>query len=458
MASLETGGNRQTSTKFEGSPMRLYVTTFCACLCTMSFGFSIGYSSNAIPAMEAQKVMQSHLYPWFASLLTVGAMIGGPLGGFFVEKLGRKMTILLTNALFLVSGLIIGKTHIPSLLLLGRFIGGIACGQSCVCVPVYLAEISTKKLRGLIGSCTQLSITVGITIAYALGVTMDWASLATAGCVPPIFALAFLYFMPETPRFLIGMKDKQSALKALTALRGPHVDIEEEYRDIEEGLDFQETFSWAEFKKPELQRPLFVSISLMILQQLTGINAVMFYTTVIFKKIGMERAAEAGAIIGVVQVIATMVACVLMDRAGRRRLLIIAGSIMAVSCAVLGFYYFLKSENYSIAVISLVVYIIGFSLGWGPIPLLIMSEIFPTRARGMASGIASFASWISAFVITQEFSMMQATLGFGGGGVFWFFGLCCLCSVIFVDKYVPETKGKSLEDIELYFLGRATTY
>lgn len=197
---------------------------------------------------------------------------------------------------------------------------------------------------------------------------------------------------------------------------------------------------------------------IMFFQQFSGINAVMFYTVSIFQSAGYKNSELATVVIGVVQVIATLVACFLMDKMGRKKLLIIAGSTMALTCTTFGYYYYRMSSgthaNISwLAITSLIIYIIGFSLGWGPIPMLVMSEIFPAPARGAASGIATFTNWFCAFLITKEFIAFQEL--FGQAGTFWIFGVCCLFGVMFVSKYLPETKGKSLEDIELYFLGRS---
>nr|KAG5708353.1 hypothetical protein BaRGS_034384 [Batillaria attramentaria] len=258
------------------------------------------------------------------------------------------------------------------------------------------------------------------------------------------------------------MNRKLDARNALAAVRDPHADVQDELKDIEEGLDAQEDMSWSEFfGRAELTRPLFISVMIMVFQQFSGINAVMFYTVSIFDSAIPDMAYIATNIIGLVQVLATLIACLLMDRTGRRRLLILAGTVMSLTLFVFGLYYRMSDKkmlsdtlNTWIPVVCLTVFIIGFSLGWGPIPMLIMSEIFPTRGRGTAGAIAIFSNWMCAFIVTKEFMTLQLMLG--KDGVFYFFSACCAAGVWFVCKYLPETKGKSLEDIELYFLGRST--
>ena len=448
------------ATKFEGSPHRLIFTSICAYFAMFIFGYTIGYSSPAIPSLEKEGLLDGKgLTAWFGSLITVGAMIGSPVSGNLIESYGRKRVVQYGSLTFLVSWLFTSFAGSVKYLMIGRFLSGIASTMIVVSAPVYIAEISTSSLRGLLGAGNQLAITIGILVAYFLGMNLKWNTLALAGAAFSVVALLFLSFVPETPHWLIIKNRKKEALLALASLRGPHTNVEEEYRDIEEGLETNETFTYSEFKKRELSRPLFIAVLLMVIQQFSGINAVMFYTVSIFKSAGFEQSELATVVIGAVQVVATFVACFLMDRTGRRRLLIIAGSLMSFTCATFGYYYYAVSTGTSpaslswLAILSLVLYIIGFSLGWGPVPMLVMSEIFPARARGAASGIAVLSNWFCAFIITKEFLFFQEVLG--QAGTFWLFGICCLSGVMFVAKYLPETKGKSLEDIELYFLGRS---
>lgn len=453
---------RLVAKKHEGSACRLVFAAACAFLAPFSFGYCIGYSSPAIPELEANKLLVRQQSGWFGSLLTIGALGGGPIGGWLIEKVGRRATIRYTSLPFFLGWVSILFLNAPNGLFLGRFLCGFGCGLVTVCVPVYIAEISTASHRGFLGAGIQLSITIGILASYAAGLSFNWAEMAMIGMIPAVLAFFTLFFVPETPRWLLMKGKKLEAIAALRQLRHEHADCEDECRDIEEGLDLKEQFSWSEFKKPELSRPLMISVFIMIFQQFSGINAVMFYTVSIFKNAGLVNSELATVLVGAVQVAGTFVACILMDRTGRRRLLIIAGLAMSVACFVFGWYYYQISTGKSpadlgaLAVVCLVVYILGFSLGWGPIPMLIMSEIFPSRVRGAASGIAVFTNWFCAFIVTKEFLFLQDVLG--AAATFWLFAIFCTSSVIFVWRKVPETKGKSLEDIELYFLGKSTLY
>ena len=453
---------RPLSSKYEGSIKSMLLCTMFACLGALNFGYTIGYSSPAIPSMIKHGVLKEEDAGWFGSLVTVGALFGGPIGGWFIEKLGRKRTILISSLPFLFGYGSLVAAQSVSYLFAGRFLTGIGSGMVTVCVPMYIAEISTKARRGVLGSCVQLFIVIGICLAYILGLDYEWKEMAHAALLPAVLSALAACMIPETPRWLLARNRKIDARHALAAVRDPHADVQDELRDIEEGLDTQEEMSWSEFfGREELKRPLFLSLVIMMCQQFSGINAVMFYTVSIFNTAIPDMAYAATVLIGLVQVIATLVACLLMDRTGRKKLLILAGSVMAVTLFFFGLYYKLSAQkvlpevlNTWLPVVCLTCYIIGFSLGWGPIPMLIMSEIFPARGRGLAGAIAVFFNWLTAFFVTKEFMTLQAVLG--QDGVFYFFSSCCVFAVWFVWKYLPETKGKSLEDIELYFLGRST--
>lgn len=440
----------------------------CAYLGPFSFGYTIGYSSPAIPQLERDNLLNSTMSGWFGSLLTLGAMVGVPLAGWLVEKYGRKRTITVSSFPFILAWLSILTAKTVSGLLVGRLLCGLASGMVMVCVPIYIAEVSPSTIRGMLGSGIQLTITVGILVAYVAGLYTDWYHMALMGMVPAVLTLILIMCIPETPHWLLMNEKKTEAAKALSQLRSKYSDIQMECKDIEDGIDVKEAFSWSEFKRPELSKPLVICLMIMAFQQLSGINCVMFYTVSIFKDAGLSETGSglansniATVIIGAVQVAATLIACYLIDRLGRRRLLIIAGSLMCLSCFFFGIYYYTRSSdpgshNGQLAIICLVAYIIGFSLGWGPIPALIMAEIFPSRVRGTAGSIANLTNWGCAFIVTKEFVYMQEVLG--PAVTFWLFALSCMASVLYVWRRLPETKGKSLEDIELFFLGKSLLY
>lgn len=431
-----------------------------AIIVALSFGYCIGYTSPALPDMEKLKIIDSETASWLGAVITIGGLMGCPLAGWTVEKYGRKLSLFF-SCLFMTSGyvcILMGSASNINPMYIGRLLKGIGSGVSTVVMTVYISETSTKEMRGTLGTGVQFGITVGILLVYFLGFLFGWQGLTAIGILVPSAAIFLLLKVPETPRWYLIRGRRAEAVRALQWLRGT-MDVEEELGDIEESLpDKNDVVEWSEFLKPEVFRPLQVSMIVLALQQCTGINVVMFYTVSIFESAGYKSSGNlATVVIGAVQVVATAGAVYLMDRAGRRPLLLFSGAGMAIACFTLGLFYHWnalgQAENISwLALAALILYIVAFSLGWGPIPALLMSEVFPVRVRGTASGIAAMGNWGTAFIITKSFSIIVSS--FGQSGAFVLFGAFTALALGFVWKFVPETKGRSLEDIELYFLGR----
>ena len=300
---------------------------------------------------------------------------------------------------------------------------------------VYISEISHTDVRGMLGSFVQLMVVTGILGAYIAGLTLKWHWLAVLCSFPPCVMLLFMLFMPETPRFLLDQKKRAEAIAALQFLRGPYVDHEWECRQIEANVE-EEGLSLFEFKNPSIYRPLLIGVILMFLQQVTGINAVMFYAETIFEDANFQDSRMASVVVGFIQVCFTAVAALIIDKTGRKVLLYVSGMIMALSTALFGFYFkmVLPNGNNSsntdlwftlnsvtpgtdtrlswLAVVSLGLFVAGFALGWGPVPWL---------------------GFLTSY------------------GTFWLFSAFCCLSVTFAAFYVPETKGRTLEQIEAYF-------
>ena len=458
--SISTG--RAIQTKYEGSHKKLMAIAFCALFGGLNFGLSIGYSSPSIPSMIKRGVLKKEDSGWFGSLLTIGALMGAPLGGWLLENLGRKKSLTCLSVPFSLGYIVISFASNPVQCNLGRFLTGLGSGMVTCCVPMYIAEISTISMRGILGSCVQLSITIGIALAYILGSFLEWRSLSDFCIVPCILGGILSLFIPETPRYLLMKNRKPEAIKALSRLRDPHTNVNEECREIEESSGPEESVSFSEMlKRRELFQPLILVIAIMIFQQLSGINAVMFYTVSIFESAVGDFAYTATIIIGIVQIFATMAAVYLVDRAGRKKLLHVGGIVMSANLFLFGLYYKLAASNLLgetmkiwMPVFCLTIYILGFSLGWGPVPMLIMSEMIPTRCKGTAGSMAIVASWGSAFIVTSQFTAFQELMGQDNS--FYIFGFFSMIAVWFVGRYIPETKGKSLEDIEMLFAGKAT--
>ncbi|NWU98037.1 GTR8 protein, partial [Upupa epops] len=455
---------------------KLYLATFAAVLGPLSFGFVLGYSSPVIPELrkisDAKLRMDSSQASWFGSVVTLGAATGGILGGYLVDKAGRKLSLMLCSVPYVFGFVVIISAQNVWMLYLGRMLTGLASGITSLVVPVYISETSHPKVRGMLGSCVQLMVVTGILGAYIAGITLQWRWLAVLCCFPSCIMLLFMSFMPETPRFLLNQNKHSEAIASLRFLRGPHVDHERECRQIEASVQ-EQGLNLSEFKNPSIYRPLITGVALMFFQQVTGINAVMFYAESIFEDANFKDSRMASVVVGSIQVCFTAVAALIIDKTGRKVLLYASGIIMALSTALFGLYFkmVLPIQNNSsnpdvwftlnsaspgtesniswLAVMSLGLFVAGFALGWGPVPWLVISEIFPLKARGILSGACVLTNWIMAFLVTKEFNDFIAFLT--SYGTFWFFSAFCCLNIIFTAFCVPETKGQTLEQIEAYF-------
>ncbi|NWS76907.1 GTR8 protein, partial [Crotophaga sulcirostris] len=455
---------------------RLYVAAFAAVLGPLSFGFALGYSSPAITELRKSGNPKLRLdgeqASWFGSVVTLGAAAGGILGGYLVDKVGRKLSLMLCSIPYVFGYMVIISAQSIWMLYVGRVLTGVASGITSLVVPVYISEVSHPTVRGMLGSCVQLMVVTGILGAYVAGIALEWRWLAVLCSVPPCVMLLFMSFMPETPRFLLNQHKRSEAMAALRFLRGPHADHEGECRQIEVGVQ-EEGLNLCEFKHPSIYRPLLIGVTLMFFQQVTGINAVMFYAETIFEDADFKDSKMASVAVGSIQVCFTAVAALIIDKTGRKVLLYVSGIIMALSTMLFGLYFkmVLPNQNNSsnpdvwftlnsatpgtessiswLAVVSLGLFVAGFALGWGPVPWLVISEIFPLKARGISSAACVLTNWVMAFLVTKEFNDFIGFLT--SYGTFWLFSAFCCLNVTFTAFCIPETKGQTLEQIEAYF-------
>ena len=417
-----------------------------ACVGAVIFGVTMGYSSPAVADLQKNSDqgglgISDEQASWFGSLVTVGALTGGPLASLVVDKLGRKYTVMLSTLPFCLGWLLIIVARNFLLLCLGRVFTGIGTGMCSLSVPTYIAEISPPNLRGMLGAGFQLSVTIGVLIIYGLGISLNYKWLAVVSSAITLVHVFTMSFMPE------ALKKTESSRETETIEK---IDKEDDKNKIK----IQDICAY-----PTIYKPLLIIVLTMVFQQFSGINAVIFYSESIFHGAGFENQGSIPSIIlATIQVVMTFVSCLIVDKLGRKVLLIIAGSLMAFTSVTFSLYYFLTDKGviddndwYSKALSlgSLGLYISAFSIGWGPIPWLYMAEILPLKARGTCSGIATSVNWICAFLVTKFFSNLQKAIH--SYGTFWLFASVNVAGVIFVALVLRETKGRSLEEIERYY-------
>ncbi|KAG4140255.1 hypothetical protein ERO13_D06G006651v2 [Gossypium hirsutum] len=369
----------------------------------------------------------------------------------------------------------IGRKGDSSFLYMGRLLEGFGVGIISYTVPVYIAEIAPQNLRGSLGSVNQLSVTLGIMLAYLLGLFVEWRILAVLGILPCTILIPGLFFIPESPRWLAKMGMTEDFETSLQVLRGFDADISIEVNEIKgvkrnltsttrasmrsvASTTRRTTIRFADLKERRYWFPLMVGIGLLMLQQLSGINGVLFYSSTIFEAAGVKSSNAATFGVGAIQVIATAVTTWLVDKAGRRVLLIVSSFGMTLSLLVVAVSFFLKdvvssdSSVYSImgilSVVGVVAMVVTFSLGMGAIPWVIMSEILPINIKGLAGSIATLSNWFFAWVVTMTANLL---LDWSSGGTFTIYMVVSAFTIVFVTLWVPETKGRTLEEIQWSF-------
>ncbi|XP_016727683.1 sugar transporter ERD6-like 6 isoform X2 [Gossypium hirsutum] len=386
-----------------------------------------------------------------------------PTQSAIIEDLGLTVSESLMIAAIpnIIGWLAISFARDSSFLYMGRLLEGFGVGIISYTVPVYIAEIAPQNLRGSLGSVNQLSVTLGIMLAYLLGLFVEWRILAVLGILPCTILIPGLFFIPESPRWLAKMGMTEDFETSLQVLRGFDADISIEVNEIKRSVASttrRTTIRFADLKERRYWFPLMVGIGLLMLQQLCGINGVLFYSSTIFEAAGVKSSNAATFGVGAIQVIATAVTTWLVDKAGRRLLLIVSSFGMTLSLLVVAASFFLKdvvssdSSVYSImgilSVVGVVAMVVTFSLGMGAIPWIIMSEILPINIKGLAGSIATLSNWFFAWVVTMTANLL---LDWSSGGTFTIYMMVSAFTIVFVTLWVPETKGRTLEEIQWSF-------
>lgn len=397
---------------------------------------------------------------WIGSFATLGALITCIPTGIICDIIGRRTTLLLLIIPFVLgwSFIILAKNIL--MLYLGRLFAGMGIGMCCVAAPLYTNEIAQKEIRGSLGSYFQLMVTIGILFAYCTGALLP-VKIYTICCAAwvAIFAMVFV-FQPETPLYYIRKGNLDKARASLKKLRGFDCNIDSELASIEaevkESTQVMVSFGTVLYKRATV-KAIVISLGLMLFQQLSGVNAVILYSNDIFENSGVKfNSAYASIIVAIVMVVATFVASVSIDKLGRKKLLLISSSIMALSCFCLALYFTLKTRTdipkHTLAILgflptlSLCIFIVVFSIGFGPIPWMISTEIFVPQIKSLAGSVAGAFNWFLAFLITAFY--MDVAQCVGQDSTFYFFGAMSLLGTIFVYVVVPETKGKSVDEVQ----------
>ncbi|XP_054716952.1 facilitated trehalose transporter Tret1-like [Uloborus diversus] len=429
----------------------------------VSVGIASTYSSTATEGMKS-----SYLHPnddqvsWIGSLLPLSAILGGIVAGYFSDKIGRKGVMMALSVLQLAGWLLITYATSLEYVYAGRALTGICCGLICVVTPMYIVEIAIPKLRGNLGCRFQLYICGGVILMALLGKFFSWRWVAAASAIFSVFAPFTMLFLPESPQWLF-MKGKQE--EAVMAMRFFYGKSSEETAILfHEGQtsDSKQKFTMKDIIKPAIYKPALLAIALLFFQQFSGSNAILYYTVSIFKESSSSiDPTNANAFVALFMFLFTLLSTFLMDKLGRKILLFISVLVMCIVLNIFSTFLYLSRNNPALKssygwlpLLCLIVYISAFSLGMGPIPWLMMSEMSPNYARGVICGLGTACSWTFVFIITKTFIYLEKSIQ--AYGAYWLYSSFCFLCCVFTIFLLPETKGKTNEEIQLGFAGPET--
>src|SRR5215472_2120519 len=432
------------------------VAAVFAALGGLLFGYDTGVISGALIFIKSQFGLSVFHQELVVSVVLVGAAVGALSGGRLADAFGRRFMLLVTAVIFAVGAIVCATAPSLDVLVAGRIVVGSGIGLSTSTVPVYISEVSPAEARGWQVSLFQLAITVGILVAYVVDYTFaasgGWRWMLGLAVVPGAILGLGMLAMPETPRWLAKHSRTDAAHGVLVRIRGTP-DVRAELEEINSTLSQgEERGHFSDLLAASVRPALIVGIGLAIFQQITGINTVIYYAPTIIQSAGISSASGAilaTAGIGVVNVLMTIVAMWLIDRVGRRPLLLTGIAGMTVSLGVLGFVFRTHQPSTGLgwlAMIILMAYVASFAISLGPIFWLLIAEIYPLKIRGIAEGTAAGTNWAANLLVSLTFLSLLQTLG--PNWTFWLYGLLAIGSFIFSYALVPETKGRTLEEIE----------
>ncbi|CAI9102339.1 OLC1v1000595C1 [Oldenlandia corymbosa var. corymbosa] len=417
------------------------------------FGTAVGFSSPAQSGIIDELGLSLAEYSLFGSILTIGAMLGAVMSGKIADSFGRRRAMGFSQMFCLVGWGAVSASKSAWLLDVGRFSTGYGIGILSYVVPVYIAEITPKNLRGAFTAVNQLMICCGVSVMYTIGNFMSWRLLAFIGTIPCLLQLLGLFFIPESPRWLAKLNRWKECETSLQRLRGDTADISQEAAEIKDYTESLRQLSETrliDLFDVKYAHALLVGVGLMVLQQLGGVNAIAYYASAIFESSGFSSRTGTLAMV-VIQVPMTLLGTLLMDKSGRIPLLMISATGTCLGCFLTGLSFLLQDLQiwkYSpiLALIGVLVFTGSFSLGMGGIPWVIMSEIFPINVKGLAGSLVTVVNWLGSWVISYSFNFLTEWIT--SEGTFLIFSIASGLTLVFVAKLVPETKGRTLEEIQ----------
>jgi sugar porter (SP) family MFS transporter len=426
------------------------------------FGFDTGIISGALLFIKQEFGLSAGLQQLVVGSLLLAAVVGALLGGPISDAWGRKRTLILAALVFGVGALVASYSPNLAVLVVARVLLGLAIGIASMIVPVYIAEIAPPRVRGALVSLQQFMITVGIMVSYLVSYAFSgsgaWRWMLGVGMIPAAILFVGMLPLPESPRWLLAKDRRQDALSVLHRIRHEEHNPEAELAEIEAVHKMQAGVSYRDLFRPSVRPALIVGVGIAFINQMVGVNAVIYYAPTILKDAGFSSSAAILATtgVGILNMLVTLCALLLIDRVGRRPLLLVGISGVLLALIVLGAAYLLPGGPSGAGVLlvgGLLVYIASFAASLGIAIWLLNAEVYPLEVRGKGAAAGAFTHWVLDFVIASTVLTLIATIT--PTGMFWFYGLFAILGIIFVLRRVPETKGKTLEEVSDALASRA---
>ncbi|PRQ39021.1 putative major facilitator, sugar transporter, major facilitator superfamily [Rosa chinensis] len=436
-----------------GSIGMVLLSTGVAVCGSFQFGICVGYSAPSQSAIRKDLRLSITEYSMFGSILSIGAVLGAFTSGKIADSLGRKGAMRVSSVICTAGWLAIYFAQGATLLDIGRFLTGYGISSFSYVVPVFIAEIAPKNLRGGLATLNQLFIILGASFTFIIGTILSWRTLSLIAILPCIILVLGQWFIPESPRWLAKVGREEEFEVALQRLHGKDADVSGEKAEIQEYIVTSQSLPKANildlFQRRYI-RSVIIGVGLMVFQQFAGINGVQFYASETFEAAGFSGSIGTTAY-ACLQVPITLLGAFLMDKSGRRVLVMVSAAGMFIGSILVGISFSLKGDGLLLdwvpilAVSGVLVYVAFFSIGMGAGPWVIMSEIFPINVKGVGGSLVVFVNWSGAWVVSYTYNSL---MNWSSSGTYYLYGAVCVLTILFVAKVVPETKGKTLEEIQ----------
>ncbi|XP_065843268.1 solute carrier family 2, facilitated glucose transporter member 10-like [Oscarella lobularis] len=478
MNALKQNGQKRQK---EATTAYVWICAAMAALGGVLFGYDVGIISGALVLLRCDFDLSKTEESLTVSVMLIGAMIASLTGGFVIDAIGRRLAIIINAVIFVVGASILAASKTYGMLIFGRLIVGFGVSLSAIGECIYISEISPPHRRGALVSLNEFGITVGFLLAYAINLAFinvdeGWRYMFGLSVVPAAIQGIVMIFLPPSPRYLLLKYHDTEAKEVLQKLRG-RLDVETELDSIRGVIIQEKTYSLFDICRQAggMRYRLFIAVSLVLLQQFTGQPNVLYYATTIFEQVGFSSdssAARVTLILGLTKVVSTVISLLLIDKAGRRRFLLFGATGMMLAIGAMGITLtdvgipeknetsclisnITKNETGTgvelsalvrvVSLISLLLYVSCYAFSFGPVTWLILSEIFPVEFRGRAVAISTVANWGGNLIVSSTFLQLLKSIGIAA--TFLSYAFICLCSIAFIFTFVPETKGRTLEDI-----------